>query len=113
MGKAKFYLLYASFDHKEIMKILTIGNITKGVNWDKLDDVLKIEAKKVYQLYLEEYIREIYFTDTADVIIILECVNKKEAQKLLNTLPLVKEKILHFTLYELSPYSGFSRLMNN
>ena len=95
------------------MKILTIGNINKGMKWDKLEDVLKIEAQKVYQLYLDEYIREIYFTDTADVIIVLECENKKEARKILNNLPLVKEKILHFTLYELSPYSGFSRLMIN
>jgi hypothetical protein len=95
------------------MKILAIGNILPDQDWDDMADILKEEARRTYELYLEEFIREIYFTDTGDAVIVAECSGKSQAQKILNSLPLVREKIMNFTYYELSPYAGFSRLMNN
>ena len=55
------------------MKILAIEHETRKVDWGLLHDELEVEARKVYELYLEGYIREIYFNEHNSAVIILEC----------------------------------------
>jgi hypothetical protein len=45
------------------MKILAIENEIEGAEWDNLEDLLKDEAQHVYNLYLSNSLREIYFTE--------------------------------------------------
>lgn len=72
---------------------------------------LKSEAKKVWELHLSGVLREIYFTrDTHCAILMLECNDKCEAEKILHSLPLVKEGLITFDIQELVPYDGISRL---
>ncbi|MBK9631168.1 MAG: superoxide dismutase [Saprospiraceae bacterium] len=93
------------------MKILAIENEIEGVEWDNLEDLLKDEALHVYNLYLSDSIREIYFTENKNAILILETEDKKTAINLLDTLPLVKSGKIRFELMELRPYSGYERIM--
>ncbi|MBK7811131.1 MAG: superoxide dismutase [Saprospiraceae bacterium] len=93
------------------MKILAIENEIEGVEWDHLEDLLKEEALHVYNLYLSDSIREIYFTENKNAILILETEDKKTAINLLDTLPLVKSGKIRFELMELRPYSGYERIM--
>jgi hypothetical protein len=93
------------------MKILAIERqITKNDIEDK-KALLKEEAISVYKLYLENSLREIYFNDHHNAVLILECTSIAEAKKVLGRLPLVKNRIIEFDLMELRPYTGFSRLM--
>jgi ASC-1-like (ASCH) protein len=93
------------------MKILAIENETEGVEWDNLEDLLKDEAQHVYHLYLSDSLREIYFTENKNAILVMETEDKKAAIKLLDTLPLVKSGKIKFEVMELKPYTGYERIM--
>ena len=72
---------------------------------------LKKEALRAWELYQQGIIREMYFRDDrSEAVLILECLNINEAQKILSTLPLVEEGLIQFELIPLRPYPGFSRL---
>lgn len=94
------------------MKILAIEKEVKGVKEkDFTKNILKKEAKRAWELCQNGTIREMYFTEENNLaVLILEVVNKKEAVKILNTLPLVEEKLIAFNLFLLLPYNGFERL---
>ncbi len=73
--------------------------------------ILKQEAKRVLELYEVGVIREIYFDgNNYTAVIILECKDAEESNRILNSLPLVKEKLITFEIIPLIPYNGFSRL---
>ena len=93
------------------MKILAIENEMEGVEWDNLGDLLKDEAQHVYNLYLSDSLREIYFTENKNAILMMETEDKKAAIKLLDTLPLVKAGKIRFEVMELRPYTGYERIM--
>ena len=93
------------------MKILAIENEIEGVEWDTLEDLLKDEAKHVLNLYLSDSLREIYFTENKNAILVLETEDKKAAIKLLDALPLVKSGKIKFEVMELRPYTGYERIM--
>ena len=91
------------------MKILAIERELKE-NSD-FSPYLKQEALAVWKNYLSGFIREIYFSqENHGAIIILECKDKKEAEKKLNQFPLVKNKLIIFDIIPLIPYNGWERL---
>ncbi len=92
------------------MKILAIEKNLDGVDWDGAEAILEKEAQKVFQLYLSGRLREIYFTENKNAVLILETRNKETAEELLNSLPLVKHKMIRFDIMELKPYNGFEWL---
>lgn len=94
------------------MKILAIEKETEGVSWKNTEELLCSEAQHVYKLYLSEYIREIYFTQNRNAVLVLEANGMNEASELLGSLPLVKSGMITFEIFELRPYTGFDRLMN-
>lgn len=93
------------------MKILAIEKEMEGVNWNNLEDLLTEEALHVYNLYLSNSLREIYFTEDKNAVLILEAENMEIAIKLLNSLPLVKSGKIKFEIMELRPYTGYERLI--
>lgn len=95
------------------MKILAISRYLRDVDWTLLSETLKQEALQAYKAYLDGIIREIYFTENHDAVIIMECQTLSEAGDFLAKLPLVEEKIIEFQISELKPYTGFSRLMDS
>ncbi len=93
------------------MKIIAIEKEIEGVYEEQFQPHLKNEASRVWELVQEGFIREIYFTkDDNCAVIILECSDKNEADKILKTLPLVKNKLIAFDIKPLVPYNGFARL---
>jgi hypothetical protein len=94
------------------MKLLAIERENKGVSASDYQPILKSEAEKVWDLYQNDLIREIYYDKSrSSVILILECSDRDEAEKILLDLPLVKRGLIYFDIYVLGPYPGFSRLM--
>ncbi|CAF4659505.1 unnamed protein product [Rotaria sp. Silwood1] len=75
------------------MKILAIEKEIKGVEWDSVENLLKDEAQAVYHLYLSNSLREIYFTENRSAVLVMETVDKNAAIKVLDTLPLTRNKI--------------------
>ena len=94
------------------MKYLAIEKELKKDKKSNIELLLNNEARSVYELYLQGIIRECYFAKEGhNAIIILECKNEEEAIKILETLPLVKEKVIEFQLFTLLPYTGLSRII--
>jgi len=95
------------------MKILAIEKENPSVTGEQFKSFLKTEAQKVWQFYKQGIIRETYFTqDTHEAVLILECKDVQEAENILNTLPLVKEKLISFEIKPLITYDGFERLFD-
>ena len=94
------------------MKILAIEKELKAVDWKNESQTLIEEAKSAYKLMLSGNLREIYFSENKNAVLILECENKIVAKQLLDKLPLVKKGIIDFEIIELHPYTGFTRLMD-
>jgi hypothetical protein len=93
------------------MKILAIEKEVLGVSGEKFKPHLKAEAVKVWELYQTDVFRELYFhRDQRTAVLVLECTDVEEANKVLNTLPLVKEGLIAFEVMPLVAYPGFSRL---
>jgi len=107
-------IIYKSKKSKntERMKILAIEKELKNVDWENESQTLIEEAKSAYKMVLSGFLREIYFTDKKNAVLILECEDKNAAFQLLEKLPLVKKELITFEIMELHPYTGFSRLMN-
>ncbi len=94
------------------MKILALEKEIQPVDWNNETQSLIEEAKSAYKLMLSGTLREIYFTENKNAVLILECDNNMAAKQLLSTLPLVEKGLIEFEIMELHPYTGFSRLMD-
>lgn len=92
------------------MKILAISREIPPVDWDAQVTLLKEEADMLHQLYLGDQVREFYFTDLGEAVLILECQSLDDSREILNKLPLVRQGMLGFEVMELKPYTGFTRL---
>jgi hypothetical protein len=93
------------------MKLLAIEKEISKVNWDEENEVLINESYRVYEMFQEGIIREIYFNQNDNAIIVLECDSIGSAQQVLSTLPLVNAGLIGFDVMELRPYTGFSRII--
>lgn len=93
------------------MRILALEVEKPGASVDDFQPLLTEEARKVWQFYQDDFIREIYFrTDGTLAVIMLECSDVEEAKRKLAELPLVSAGLIDFELISLVPYPGFSRL---
>jgi len=93
------------------MKILAIEQEVPGITAEAFKPHLKAEAAMAWELYQAGVFRELYFQkDRHSAVLILECADVEEAQKVLNTLPLAKEGLITFEIIPLVAYPGFSRL---
>ena len=93
------------------MKLLALEIEKPGVEGSAFQPFLKAEAKKVWQFYQQDFIREIYFrADQNSAVLILECKDLEEAAGKLSELPLVLEGLIEFELIPLVPYPGLARL---
>lgn len=93
------------------MKIIAMEIESEGVKPEQFAPHLKSEARRVWELYQNGTIRELYFrADRSDAVLILECRDITEAKEKLESLPLVQAGLISFEIIPLIPYPGFARL---
>ncbi len=93
------------------MKILAMEREVPGVKPEQFAQHRKLEARKVWDLYLAGIIRELYFRqDRSEAVLIMECPSAGEAIRALGDLPLVRAGLITFDVIPLVPYPGFARL---
>jgi hypothetical protein len=93
------------------MKYLAFEIGNDSVEIERFTPHLKNESLKVLELYEKGVVREIYFDQFHCAVLVLECNSLNEVENIINTLPLVTNGLIHFEIRELSPYTGFSRLL--
>ena len=93
------------------MKILAMEIETEGIKPEQFQPHLKSEARRVWELYQNGTIRELYFrADRPEAVLILECSDVRIAKEILDSLPLVQAGLIRFEIIPLVPYPGFARL---
>jgi len=93
------------------MKILAIEKDLPGASTERLQPLLKPEARRVWELYLAGVLREIYFrADCHSAVLVMECRDVAEARQVLSGLPLVANELIEFEIIPLVAYQGFDRL---
>ncbi len=93
------------------MRVLAIERSVEGTGESRIAPLLRREASRVWELYQQGIIRELYFrSDRHEAVLILECQDSDEAGSVLQTLPLVAEGLIAFDVIPLAPYTGFGRL---
>ena len=96
------------------MKILAMEKEIEGTQPEQFAPHLKAEAAQVWNLVQDGLIRETYFrADRTEAVLMLECADPSEAQRVLQSLPLVKKGLICFEVIPLKPYTGFARLFEN
>ncbi len=93
------------------MKILALEKPVPDVTDEQCEPFLADEARRAYDLYQSGVIRELYFrADRSEAVLILECENVQKADEIIQSLPLVKNRLIAFELVPLTAYPGFARL---
>ena len=93
------------------MKILAIEKEIDGIDWDRENDTLEAEAYQIHELLQTGYLREIYFNEYHNAVLVLECETMEKATELLKSLPLVQKGMIEFNIMQLNPYTGFERII--
>jgi hypothetical protein len=94
------------------MRILAIENELCPLMLGEKEVLLAEQRKAMYALYLHGYIREINQKENSnEVILLLECISKREAENYLAKLPLVRSGKSTFDIIVLDPYEGFRELV--
>ena len=94
------------------MRILAIETELCPLMLGEKEVLLAEQRKAMYALYLHGYIREInQREDSNEVILLMECVSKREAENYLAKLPLVRSGKSTFDIVVMEPYEGFRELV--
>ncbi len=93
------------------MKVLALAHDTAPADDPRFPEVRPAEARRAWELYQQDVIREIYFrADRSNGVLVLEVADLVEARGVIDSLPLVAAGLIDFDLVPLKPYPGFARL---
>ena len=97
------------------MKVLAIGHPRNGVRWEHIAPYVGEQARSVWERYEIDQVREFYLRadHQPGVVLVMECDDVTEAERLVATLPMAKAGLLDFELIPLRPFMGFRRLFEN
>lgn len=95
------------------MKYLAIEQDTGADGQAFTPELLRSEAFRAHELYLEGSVRELYFDENHYAVLVLECGSREKAESVLASLPLVSKGLIRFAIRELHPYTGFGRIIND
>lgn len=95
------------------MKVIAISRRRDGASVERIHALQADEARRVWELYAEGVLREVYFRqDRPGGVLVLECASLDEAQAVLGTLPLVAAGLVTFDVIPLGPYTRWSLLFD-
>ncbi len=90
------------------MKVLAIGHARSGIRWEHIALYVGEEARRVWELYESDRVRVLSARGrpTPGVVLVFECDDVTEAERLVATLPMVEAGLLNFEVIPLRPYTG-------
>ncbi len=97
------------------MKVLAIGHPRSGVGWKHIAPYVGEQARGVWERYETDRVREFYLRadHRPGAVLVLECDDVTEAERLVATLPMAEANLLDFELIPLRPFMGFRQLFEN
>ena len=97
------------------MKVLAIGHPRSGVRWEHIAPYVGEEARTMWERYEIDQVREFYLRadHQPGVVLVFECDDVAEAERLVAALPMVEAGLLDFEVIPLRPYMGFRELFRD
>jgi len=96
------------------MQYLVLTEEDQATNWNDKGQLLKEEAKIVWELQKKEIIRNIWFTlESRNAVLMIEEESEELVKEILNKLPLVRENLIKYRIIALTSYDGYERLFSN
>ena len=97
------------------MKVLAIGHPQSGVRWEHIYSYVGEQARSVWERYEIDQVREFYLRadHRPGVVLILECDDVIEAERLVAELPISEAELLNFEIIPLRPYMAFRQLFRD
>ena len=97
------------------MKVLAIGHPRSGVRWEHIAPYVGEQARSVWERYEVDQVREFYLRadHQPGVVLVLECDDVREAERLVAALPISEAELLNFEIIPLRPYIGFRQLFRD
>ncbi len=94
------------------MKVLAIGHPRSGVRWEDIAPYVGEQSRSVWERYEVDQVREFYLRadHQPGAVLVLECDDVREAERLVATLPLAEAGLIDFELIPLRPFMGFREL---
>jgi hypothetical protein len=93
------------------MKVIALGHDVVAQDDPRFAELRPAEARRVWDLYQAEVLREVYFrADSANGVLIFEVPTLAAARAAVDSLPLVAAGLIDFDLVPLRPYPGYARL---
>jgi hypothetical protein len=93
------------------MKVIALGHDVVAQDDPRFAELRPAEARRVWDLYQAEVLREVYFrADSANGVLIFEVPDLAAARAAVDSLPLVAAGLIDFDLVPLRPYPGYARL---
>jgi len=90
---------------------LVITHDKPNVNWKEQEQLLKQEAKVLWDLQKNNIIRNIWFTkNTREAVLIIETEDIIRTKEIIDTFPLVRERLITYDIIDLVAYDGYERL---
>jgi hypothetical protein len=97
------------------VKVLAIGHPRSGVEWADIAPYVGEQARSVWERYEIDQVREFYLRadHQPGAVLVMECDEVTEAERLVATLPMSRAGLLDFELIPLRPFMGFRRLFED
>jgi hypothetical protein len=97
------------------VKVLAIGHPRSGVRWEDIAPYVGEQARTVWEQYETDQVREFYLRadHQPGAVLVLECDDVMEAERLVAALPIAEAGLLDFELIPLRPYMGFRQLFRD
>jgi hypothetical protein len=93
------------------MQYLVIVRVKEEAPVHKLMTLVKPEAAKVWEYYVAEKVRSVYyFADMDGAVLFLEAANLEEVEAAARDFPMVEAGFLSTEIIPLKPYTGFASL---
>ena len=90
---------------------LVITHDKPDVNWKEQEQILKQEAKVLWNLQKKGVIRSIWFTkNTREAILIIEAEDTIRTKEIVDKFHLVENGLISYDIVELIAYDGYERL---
>jgi len=98
-----------------MVKVLAIGHPRSGVRWEHIAPYVGEQARSVWERYEIDQVREFYLRadHRPGVVLVLECDDVREAERLVAALPISEAELLNFEVIPLRPYMGFRQLFSD
>jgi len=98
-----------------MVKVLAIGRPQSGVRWEHIAPYVGEQARSIWERYESDQVRELYLRadHRPGVVLVLECADMREAERLVASLPIAEAELLNFEIIPLRPYIGFRELFRD